>query len=329
MDLAAFRAALRRKQLLPAYLFTGTQDLLKAEAVDELRRAAGGERSTVRSFFGGESDVAKKILEAKQNLSLLDPVAVIAVRQAAKLARAEAEALTQTLSSKGPPVVFWDESFDKRQKLYAEIARGGGEVEFEAPRGEALAAWVRRESERLGHRLDPAAAAALLELVGDDLLRLRSTLERLSLAVDRGAAIDEASVTEHVVSIRMHAVYELQEALSAKQATKAVGLLRRLVDEGSEPPALIGALVAQVRRLLLAREAPGSASLAALLGVAPHRVRYVLDHSRRFSAARLRRAIDDLADLDVASKTGRGDTLAALEEWLIAISSPERKPAGP
>ncbi len=322
-----FRAALRQKKILPAYLFTGAQDLLKAEALEELRRAAGGERATVRSFFGGESEAARKILEAKQNLSLLDPVAAIVVRQAAKLPRAEAEALAASLSPDGPPVVFWDQSLDKRQKLYAEIARAGGEVEFEAPRGEALAAWVRRESERLGHRLDPAVAGELIELVGDDLLRLRSTLERLSLAVGKGAAIDEESVTEHVASSRMHAIYELQDALSAKHGTKAVGLFRQLVDEGSETPALVGALVAQIRRLLLAREASSSANLAALLGVAPHRVRYVVEHSRRFSAARLRRAIEDLADLDVASKTGRGDAVAALEEWLIALCAPERKPA--
>jgi DNA polymerase III subunit delta len=326
VDSQGFRASLRQKKILPAYLFTGTQDLLKAEALEDLRRTAGGERGTVQSFFGGESDAAKKILEAKQNLSLLDPVAVIVVRQAAKLARADAEALGPGLSSSdGPPVVFWDDSLDKRQRLYAEIARGGGEVEFEAPRGEALAAWVRRESERLGHRLDPAAAAALLDLVGDDLLRLRSTLERLSLAVGAGAMIDGATVTEHVESSRLHAIFELQDALSTKQTTKAVILFRKLVGEGSEPPALIGALVAQIRRLLLARETPRSASLAPLLGVAPHRVRYVVDQSRRFSAARLRRAIEDLADLDVASKTGRGDAVAALEEWLIALCAPERK----
>ena len=138
---------------------------------------------------------------------------------------------------------------------------------------------------------------------------------------------DQASLAEHVESSRLHAIFELQDALSAKQTLKAVGLFRELVEEGSEPPALVGALVAQVRRLLLAREAPRSASLAPLLGVAPHRVRYVVDQSRRFSTARLRRAIEDLADLDVASKTGRGDAVAALEEWLIALCSPERKTA--
>lgn len=330
MDLAAFRAALRAKKTLPVYLFTGDQDLLKAEALEDLRRAAGRERGAVRSFYGGESEAAKKVLETKRNLSLLDPVVVIVVRQAAKLPRAEAEALAESLPSAtgGPPVVFWDQRLDKRQKLFAEAARAGGEVEFEAPRRDALTAWVRGEAERLGHRIDSAAIVELVELVGDDLLRLRSTLERLSLAVGKDAPIRAESVTEHVASSRAHAIYELQDALSAKQALRAVGLFRELVDEGSEAPALVGALVAQVRRLLLAREATSPASLTPLLGVAPNRVKYLVEHSRRFSVPRLRRAIDELGELDVATKTGRGDAVAALEEWLVRFCAPEPKSAG-
>src|SRR5207253_10208130 len=70
----AFRAALGEKRILSAYLFTGDQDLLKAQAVEALRRAVAGERGSVRSFVGGGVD---EILEAQRNLSLLDPVAVL------------------------------------------------------------------------------------------------------------------------------------------------------------------------------------------------------------------------------------------------------------
>jgi len=99
------------------------------------------------------------------------------------------------------------------------------------------------------------------------------------------------------------------------------------VDEGGEPPALVGALVAQIRRLLLAREAAGG-NLPALLGVSPGRVRYVVEAAKRFSPAHLRRAIDELADIDVASKTGRGDSVAALEEWLVGFCGTARPGEG-
>ncbi|HUE39456.1 MAG TPA: DNA polymerase III subunit delta [Candidatus Binatia bacterium] len=325
MDPQAFRAQLRQKKILAAYLFTGDQDLLKAEAVEELRRTVGAGRGSVRSFVGGG---AAAVLESQRNLSLLDPVAVIVVRQAGKLAKSEAEALAAGLSAdcKGPPVVFWDEQVDKRWTLYARIARAGGEVEFVAPRRAELVAWIREEALRSGHRISSDAVAQLVELVGGDLLRLRSTLDKLSIAVGAGSPIGADAVVEHVASTREHAVWELQDAMSAKRAVAAVGVFRQLVDEGGEAPALLGALVAHVRRLLLAREAKGAPS-PALLGMPPFRVDKLLAAARGFTAARLRAAIDELADIDVDTKTGRTEPVAALEQWLIAFCAPERRTA--
>lgn len=328
MDLAAFRRELRQKgKIQPAYLFSGEQDLLKAEAVEELRRAVGGARGAVRSFSGGGAD-AQAIFEVRQNLSLLDPVAVIVVRQAARLGAAAREQLADDLAAAGagPPVVFWDETFDRRIRLFGAIAKAGGEVEFTTPKRGELAAWVRAEAQRLGHAIDGPAIEELIDLVGDDLLRLRSTLERVSIGIGAGARIDLEALAEHVASTRLHAIYELQGAVTAREAARAVGVYRRLLDEGEEVPGLVGALFAEIRRLLLAREADGG-DLARLLEVPPFRAQKIEEASRRFSSAELRRAIDRLADIDVASKTGRGDAQAALERWLIALCERPAKEA--
>jgi len=149
VDLEGFRGELRQRKIRPAYLFVGDQDLLKVDALEELRRAAGGERATVRSFFG--SAKAREILEAQQNLSLLDPVAAIVIRQASKLAKAEVEELAENLDSVGggPTIVFWDEKLDKRIKLFERIARTGAEIEFGAPRDSDLRGWIGGEARRL------------------------------------------------------------------------------------------------------------------------------------------------------------------------------------
>jgi DNA polymerase III subunit delta len=333
VDLGSFRGQLAQKKILRAYLFSGDQDLLKAEALQELRSAVGGERGTVRTFIGGETS-AGEILEAQQNLSLLDPVAVIVVRQAGKFGRVkeESEALAAKLPalSGGPPLVFWDETFDKRFTLFAEIVRARGEVEFVAPKRDELVRWISSEAKRIGnHRMVREAAESLADLVGDDLLALRSTLERLSIAVGEGRAIDEQAIAEHVVSSRMHAVYELQGALSEQDAVKAVGLLRRAIDEGEEIPMLVGALAAEVRRLLLAFEAPRGVDLGQWLGIHPYRARKTAENSRRFSAVRLRRAIHELADIDVASKTGRGEPVSAVEDWLLSLCAPAPRASTP
>ena len=320
MTLEDFRKQLRAGKILPAYLFVGSQDLLKAEAVEDLVRAVG--RGSVRSFSGGSVD-AGTIIEARQNLSLLDPVAVIVVRQAAKFRSHTAEVAAALASVKeGPPVVFWDETVDHKVTLYKQIADAKAEFEFVAPRGPALGGWVRDEAQRLGHKIDSAAVGALVDLVGDDLLGLRSALERVSVAVGPKQPIDADAVEIHVASSRSHAIFELQDQIYAKNFVAAVRVYRQLLDEGEEVPGLVGVVFAALRRLLLAREG-GASILLRLDFLSPSRAEKIAAQARQFSPATLRRAIDRLADIDVESKTGKGDARAALEEWLLLMTGPE------
>ena len=93
----------------------------------------------MRSFFG--SAKARDVLEARQNLSLLDPVAAIVLRQAAKLAKADAEELAANLDAR------------VRREHVRGVAR-----ELELSR-EPLAL-VARELRALGYRVEPGLPPA-------------------------------------------------------------------------------------------------------------------------------------------------------------------------
>ncbi len=323
MDPQKLRGELQQKKLRPAYLFTGDQDLRKEEALDALRRAVAGERAVVRKLYVREAGAAA-ILEAQQNFSLLEVVGAVVVRLASKLNKADCEILAEEIARLpgGPPIVFWDVSLDKRIALFGDIARHGGEVEFDALHRGDTREWAKREAHRLGHRLEAAAAPLLVELVGTDLLALRSALEKLSVAVGAGKPIDEVAVTRTVASARQHALWELQDAISARQATKAIRVFREIVEEGTEPPLIVGALFSHVRRLLLVREIPeGTPQYAAAreLGVRDLKVKDLIEAAPSFPPAMLRRAIDALADIDVGFKTGRVDPIVAMEAWLLSL----------
>ncbi|MGH7858390.1 MAG: DNA polymerase III subunit delta [Candidatus Binatia bacterium] len=335
MDFPGLRSELKQRKIRPAYLFTGDQDLSKEEAVEEIRRAVGGGRGTVRRFEASQAR-ASEILETQRNLSLLDPVSVIVVRQAGKLAKAETEVLLAALAAPLagddeappiPPLVFWDATLDRRSGLYATIARRGGEVEFRAPRPKEAQTWVRAEASRLGHRLASGADELLVESVGTDLMRLRRSLEVVSLFVGAGGVIDEAAVVQVVPAARSHAMYELQDALSARDGPSAVRLLREALEEGQEPHLLVGVLFAELRRLQLARDVPPGTDprqAAEQTGSPAWKVPRLQQNARRFPAPALRKAAEKLADLDVALKTGRGQTAVALEDWLVALCTPDR-----
>ncbi len=302
---------------------------MKEEALDRLRRAVAGDRAAVRKLYAGEVD-ASAIFDAQQNVSLFEPVGAVVVRDAGRLQAAVCESLLAVLEAPegGPPVVFWDESVDRRRKLFQEIARRGGEREFAAPRASEARERVPEEARRLGRKIEPAAAALLVDLVGTDILRLRSTLEMLSLAVAEGATIDRQTVVEMVPEARAHALYELQDEMTSRRAAGAVRLLRDALDHGEGPEVVLGALAAQLRRLLFARALRDGAPspdrkdrLVRETGTPPFKADAILTASTRFSPQELRRALERLADVDVALKRGRADAGAALESWLLAFCS--------
>lgn len=336
MELSTFRGELARGEIRPAYLFVGDQDLLKEDAVERLRALALPDgRGTVRKLQATDAK-AEEILRELGNFSLLEPVAVVVVRQASRLAVAELEALQTGLrvdlrqkipkAKRGPGdpplLVFWDEDFDKRKALFSEIARAGAEVEFRMTNRREAASWVGDEAGRMGHRLAPGAAECLVEAVGTDLLRLHTTLGMLSVAVGPGKPIGEPTVARLVPEARPHALYELQDALAERKGALAVRLLRVALDEGERPELLLGVLFAQLRRLLSAREIPPGTDLgsaAQTLGAPPFKVKGLLENAHRFPDAHLRRALERLADTDVAVKTGHGDAPTLLEEWVVSF----------
>jgi len=63
-----------------------------------------------------------------------------------------------------------------------------------------------------------------------------------------------------------------------------------------------------------------------LLGMPAFRVDKLVAAARRFTPVQLRAAIDELADIDVATKTGETEPVAALEEWLTAFCTPRPAP---
>ena len=330
---------LKQGRIRPAYLFAGERELSKEKALAAL--AAAG-RGAVRRFIGNETR-AVDLLEAQRNLSLLDPVAVIVVRQAARLPKAEAEILADALplepeeaesdgtetgggarreAPPGPPVVFWDVTLDRKTRLFRAVAAAGGGVDFRALNRPETRRWIEAEARSFGHRLGGGVAELLVEAIGTDQMKLRRALEVLSLAVGEGAAVSPADVATHVPAARAHAGWELQDAVSARDGARAVRLLRDALEEGQEPPLLVGALFAEVRRLLVARELPPKVDgrgAAQKLGVPDWKAQKIVANARRFSLSELRRAAHRLADLDVAVKRGR-DAPALLEEWLLDLA---------
>ncbi|OGO39832.1 MAG: hypothetical protein A2Z04_00610 [Chloroflexi bacterium RBG_16_57_9] len=130
-----------------------------------------------------------------------------------------------------------------------------------------------------------------------------------------------------VNSVREASVFEMVDAIAARDRRRALNLLHELLDDGQPPLYLLTMIVRQFRILMQLRElsaqGEGPEAIRARLGLHPFVVEKGLRQARNFSLAQLDTIYDSLLVTDTAIKTGQSDPILALD---LLIASLTEKP---
>lgn len=190
-------------------------------------------------------------------------------------------------------------------KLVKAVKAAQGEVhEFEAPKAREMPRMLVAEAQRLGFRLDPAAARMLVERMGANPVRLRNELERLALWAGEGGEVDAAGLTEMVADTSEAAVWSLSDALIEGDAAAALRIGERLIGQGENVTGLIYGLASRLR---------SACTAAAQLeeGIPPKQV----ESSLKMHPYAAKQLVGRLRDTDLDSLRAATETLADLELW--------------
>ena len=121
------------------------------------------------------------------------------------------------------------------------VKKADGVVQEEAkvkPWG--LPDWVRARGAELGLKLDPLAAKALVQIVGDRQQRLLRELEKLALSLEPDARVDEDTVIELAAGSAERKAWTLSDALIGAQPRRAAMIWVELESQGERAGALVG-----------------------------------------------------------------------------------------
>ena len=108
--------------------------------------------------------------------------------------------------------------------------------------------------------------------------------------------------------------------LAARQQARALEFLDRLLREGEQAPALLGALAWMYRKLLEAQDIPAGApgwQAASRLKMRPDKAELAVKQSRKFPKEQLTRGLAALYEADNRLKFG-GSSQRAVMEFLVA-----------
>lgn len=297
--------------MLPLYLIAGS-DEAKIDATRARLRARAereGGSAALEVFEPSEGKGMpdhEALLAAIPALSLMDSRRYLLADGIERWRDRQLEPVLAALEELPPDLTLVLICRDKSPaKLSKAVQKAGGEVyEFDAPKAKEMPRVLVGEAQRLGFRLDPAAARLLVERMGSNPLRLRNELERLALWAGEGGEVGLVDLEAMITDTSEAAVWSLSDALVEGDAAAALRIGERLIGQGENVTGLIYGLASRLR---------GACAAAAQLeeGIPPREVESSLK-MHPYAAKQLVRRLQgtDLADLRMAT-----ETLADLELW--------------
>jgi len=196
--------------------------------------------------------------------------------------------------------------------------------EFNFLSGAKLEVWIKKQVEERDGQIDSMAVKKLAMFVGSDLWRLSSEIDKL-VSYRKGKSILSADVDELVGAKIENDIFKTVDALAMRNKPLALSLLHRHLAEGESEIYLLSMLVYQFRNLLLVKSEVERGtqlpSLAKSIKLHPYVLRKSFEQSRGFSLIALKKIYERLLELDIAIKTGRIDSLVALDLAVGEIAS--------
>ena len=222
-------------------LIVGDEELLRRRALEGLLAAAGVAKDDfdLEAFEADETDPETWIASAGTAPFLADRRTVVVrhlLRRDPDLLR---EGALGSLPETGLLILVADdetsETLQKRDKAWSKVVTKakGAVIECKGDPKKALDG-LRPELDRVGKRMSPAAAAALVEMTGGSLSRATDELEKLALYVGDAERIDEAAVRTIVVPSREWNVFAMIDAILDANSSEALRNLRILVGSAAK-----------------------------------------------------------------------------------------------
>jgi len=210
------------------------------------------------------------------------------------------------------------------KRLHEAVGKAGGDIAAEdSVKPWELPKWVIARARELGLQLEPDTARALIAHVGDRQQRLLRELEKLSVYAGTGARLDTATVEELTAPSAEHKAWSLADALLSGDAAAATSLYLTLRSQGERLPGLLYWMSARVRtahEVAVALEAGESdAQVKRRLRMPSRAADRLIADARRAGAADLKRTIEELAELELASRGGGNGVASEDTAALLAI----------
>ena len=237
------------------YLVHGNEPLQIEESLDAIRAAARARGHDERVVLHAEAGFDwSELRQYRDSLSLFAEKRLVDLRIGrTRLDRGASEALLHYAERPNPDCVLLVsagglEFREQRARWYQALDRVGAVVQTWPVPPPRLPRWIATRARRLGLVLDEDAAAALAERVEGNLLAAAQEVDKLRLLLGPGRVDLDDALGSSADSSRF-GVFDSADAAMAGDAPRALRVLGRLREEGTQIAHVSFALAREIRAL--------------------------------------------------------------------------------
>lgn len=314
-------------QLKNVYLLYGTEDYLKRQYRDKLKHALVEPDDTMNfSAYEGKDINPKELIDLSETLPFFKEKRMILVENSGFFKNScddLAEYMSQVPES--TCFVFVEEEVDKRSKLFKAASRAGSAVEFETPKEDMLVRWILGRIQREGKKITQSVMQLFLSKTGSDMENIDKELEKLICYTLDKTEISAADVEAICTGQTENKIFEMIDAISAKNQKRALDLYYDLLALKEAPMRILFLIARQFQNLLLIKSmsAKGypAVSIAKTAGMPSFAVQKNLRQAGAFKINQLKEAIEDCGQAEEDVKTGRMADQLAVELLIVKYSA--------
>jgi DNA polymerase III subunit delta len=288
---------------------------LSVEVMDAPTRLDGLRRSLIELPF----------LDARRHILVRDPPQL---SERPRRGSDSAEALAAALETRAPTTsvcLVAHTRVTPANPVLKAVQRLRGRIsEHPLLRGRELRGWVERRVTERRLRLPRGAVDHLLLVVGADLGRMDSELDKLAAFAGGGRTVSLEDVRILAGGAEQLATWDVLERLLTPPHARGAAAVDTLIEDGIAPLYLLSILAGQLREVLVASEVlsggGGASAVAARLGLPPWRAERLARWASRVDPALVAGWLRRLQRLDAGVKLGEIDDTSGLRAFALRAS---------
>jgi len=301
---------IKRKIYRPVYLLHGEEpyfidaltDLIEESVLTDVEKEFN---QTV--VYGRDTDPGR-IIDMARRFPMMANYQVVIVREAQDIDKIEN---LQPYIEKPQPstilvIAHKYKKIDMRKGLAKSAAKTG--VVFESAKlyDNKIPAWINEQVRARGFSIRPDACQLLAEYLGADLGRIVNELEKLVISLTKEKEIDTALIERNIGISKDYNIFELQNALGARDIIKANRIINYFADNPKQNPMIVAltVLFGFFMKVMIYHQLQDKSekNAASVLGVNPFFVKDFARAAQNYPFRRIRAIIGLLREYDLRLK---------------------------